>query len=172
MIEFIESHRIQLIETLVLLVILLIIKLFSNKATGRFLRRFDVDIERNKISKKIINLFMIIGTVLALAGIWNIDQAQLIVFLTSMLTILGIAFVAQWSILSNITSSLILFFTHPLKIGEEIEVFDKDYAVSGKVEDISFFFIHIRDANGHLITIPNNVALQKTIVTKNSKLKK
>lgn len=172
MIEFIEAHRLQLIETVILLLILIIIKLFSNKATGRILQRFDVDIQRNKISKKIINLFMIIGTVLALAGIWNIDQTQLIVFLTSMLTILGIAFVAQWSILSNITSSLILFFTHPLKIGEEIEVLDKDYSVFGKVEDISFFFIHIRDANGNLITIPNNVALQKTIVTKNSKLKK
>lgn len=169
MIEFIETHRIQLIETLILLAILLTVKLFSNKAIGRILQRFDIDPQRNKISKKIINLFMIIATVLALAGIWNIDQTQLIVFLTSMLTILGIAFVAQWSILSNITSSLILFFTHPLKIGEEIEVFDKDYAVSGKVEDISFFFIHLRDANGYLITIPNNVALQKTILTKKNK---
>jgi small-conductance mechanosensitive channel len=169
MIEFIEAHRIQLIETLILLAILLTVKLFSNKAIGRILQRFDIDTQRNKISKKIINLFMIITTVLTLAGIWNIDQTQLIVFLTSMLTILGIAFVAQWSILSNITSSLILFFNHPLKIGEEIEVFDKDYAVSGKVEDISFFFIHLRDSNGYLITIPNNVALQKTIMTKKNK---
>lgn len=169
MIEFFENHRIQLIETLILLIILLAVKLFSNKAIGRILQRFDLDFERKKITQKIVNLFMIIGTVLTVAGIWNIDQTQLIVFLTSMLTILGIAFVAQWSILSNITSSLILFFTHPLKIGEDIEIFDKDYAVSGKVEDISFFFIHIRDVNGHLITIPNNVALQKTILTKNRK---
>lgn len=169
MIEFFENHRIQLIETLILLILLLAVKLFSNKAIGRILQRFDLDFERKKITQKIVNLFMIIGTVLTVAGIWNIDQTQLIVFLTSMLTILGIAFVAQWSILSNITSSLILFFTHPLKIGEDIEIFDKDYAVSGKVEDISFFFIHIRDVNGHLITIPNNVALQKTILTKNRK---
>lgn len=169
MIEFFENHRIQLIETLILLIILLAVKLFSNKAIGRILQRFDLDFERKKITQKIVNLFMIIGTILTVAGIWNIDQTQLIVFLTSMLTILGIAFVAQWSILSNITSSLILFFTHPLKIGEDIEIFDKDYAVSGKVEDISFFFIHIRDVNGHLITIPNNVALQKTILTKNRK---
>jgi small-conductance mechanosensitive channel len=166
MIEFIESHRIQLIETVILLFILVGIKYFSNKAIGKILERFELDLQRKKISNKIINLFMIIGTVLTLAGIWNIDQTQLIVFLTSMLTILGIAFVAQWSILSNITSSLILFFTHPLKIGEEIEILDKDYAVSGKIEDISFFFIHIRDSNGHLITIPNNVALQKTIITR------
>lgn len=75
----------------------------------------------------------------------------------------GNRFFAQWSILSNITSSLILFFNHPLKIGDEIEILDKDFAIEGKVEDISFFFMHVRTVNGDLVTIPNNLVLQKMI---------
>jgi small-conductance mechanosensitive channel len=89
------------------------------------------------------------------------------VFVTSVITILGIAFFAQWSIISNITASLILFFNHPLRIGEEIEILDKEISVKGKLEDISFFFMHIRTVNGELVTVPNNLALQKIILTKN-----
>jgi small-conductance mechanosensitive channel len=87
------------------------------------------------------------------------------VFLTSVITVLGIAFFAQWSILSNITSSLILFFNHPLKIGQQIRVLEKDYDVDGQLIDISFFFMYLRDKDGNTITIPTSIALQKTIVS-------
>ena len=89
-----------------------------------------------------------------------------------MVTVLGIAFFAQWSILSNITSSIILFFNHPLKIGQNIRVLDKEYDVEGKLIDISFFFMYIRNEEGYLITIPTSVALQKTMVTKDEVKKK
>jgi small-conductance mechanosensitive channel len=86
--------------------------------------------------------------------------------LTSVVTVLGIAFFAQWSILSNITSSLILFFNHPMKIGQHIKVVDKEYDLEGELIDISFFFLYIKNEKGELITIPNTVVLQKSIITK------
>jgi small-conductance mechanosensitive channel len=103
---------------------------------------------------------------IVLAAIWNIDRKELFVFFTSVLTIIGIAFFAQWSILSNITASLILFFNHPLRIGQYIQVFDKDYMVEGKLEDISFFFMHVRTKENQIVTIPNNLVLQRTILMK------
>jgi small-conductance mechanosensitive channel len=164
-----DVYKIQIIETLILIGIIILVKILANNAVGRILTRLDFDTQRKRISLKIINLFIILTTGLILAGIWNIDQAELMVFITSVITILGIAFFAQWSILANITSSLILFFNHPLKIGEEIEVLDKEYAVRGKLEDISFFFMHIRTDEGELITIPNSLALQKMLLTRKSK---
>jgi small-conductance mechanosensitive channel len=163
-----ELYKVQIIETLILIGIIVLVKIIANKSVGRILNRLDFDLQRKRISLKIINLFIILTTALILAGIWNIDQAELMVFITSVITILGIAFFAQWSILANITSSLILFFNHPLKIGEEIEVLDKEYSVQGKLEDISFFFMHIRTPEGELITIPNSLALQKMLRTKKS----
>lgn len=80
-----------------------------------------------------------------------------------MLTILGIAFFAQWSIISNITSSLIIFFNHPAKIGDEIIVFDKDYSIEGRISDIGVFFVIIKTVDGEKITIPSNVFTQKMI---------
>jgi small-conductance mechanosensitive channel len=144
----------------------------SRKSVNRFLNRFDFDTKRKRIVHRIINLFLFIFVTVSLISIWNIDQKDLIVFLTSVVTVLGIAFFAQWSILSNITSSLILFFNHPLKIGQNIRVLDKEYDLEGKLIDISFFFMYIRNEEGYLITIPTSVALQKTMVTKDEVKKK
>jgi small-conductance mechanosensitive channel len=107
-----------------------------------------------------------------LAAIWNIDKTDLIVFLTSVVTVLGIAFFAQWSILSNITASLILFFNHPLKIGHYIRVMDKEFDVEGELQDVSFFFIYIKTEEGALITIPTSAVLNKTILTNATASKK
>ena len=49
-------------------------------------------------------------------------------FLGSVLTVVGVAFFAQWSLLSNITSSIIIFFNHPVKLNDSIVILEgKDY---------------------------------------------
>lgn len=157
----------QIIETGILGVIVIVVKIFSGSAVNRILSRIDFDVKRKKITIRIINLFLLLFILTALAGIWNINKNQLMVFITSVITVMGIAFFAQWSILSNITSSLILFFNHPVKIGQNIRVLDKEYDIEGKLVDISFYFLYIKTEADELITIPTSVALQKTIVVKN-----
>ena len=161
-----SDFEIQIIETAVLAVVVTIIKLITRKAVNRLLHKIDFDLKRKRITHKIINFFLTIFILIALAAIWNIQREQLIVFMTSVVTVLGIAFFAQWSILSNITASLILMFNHPLKIGHQVRVMDKEYDIEGELIDISFFFMYIRDKNNNMITIPTSVVLQKTIVTK------
>lgn len=156
----------QFIHTAILIAFIIIVKLFASKAVNRILVRLDNDLKRKKITMRIINLFSLIFMIIGLAAIWNIDRSQLMVFITSLITVLGIAFFAQWSILANITSSLILFFNHPVKIGQRIRVLDKEYDIEGKLIDISFYFLYIKTDAGELVTIPTSVALQKTMVIK------
>ena len=164
--ELLTTLRLEIIETIVLIVAMICIKLATTKAIKRILSSLEFDLQRKRISQKIVNLFILLVGGIILAGIWNIDRKELIVFFTSVLTIIGIAFFAQWSILSNITASLILFFNHPLRIGQFIQVFDKDYTVEGKLEDISFFFMHVRTKENQIVTIPNNLVLHRTILMK------
>ncbi len=95
--------------------------------------------------------------------IWGVDQSELLLFLSTVLTILGVAFFAQWSIISNITSTLIIFFNHPIKIGDYLTIMDKDYQIEGKLSDIGIFFIIIKTKENKKITIPSNVFMQKMI---------
>jgi small-conductance mechanosensitive channel len=144
-------------------VFLILVKIIARNSINRILSKFDFGIERKRISHKIVNLFITLFALIFLAGIWNIDRSQLMVFITSTITLVGVGFIAQWSILANVTSSLILFFNHPMKLGEEIQILDKEYDINGTLMDISFFFLYIKTEEGEIITIPNSVVLSKVI---------
>ena len=84
-------------------------------------------------------------------------------FITSVLTVIGVAFFAQWSILSNITAGIIVFFSSPFKIGDTIKILDKDFPIEAKIVDIKSFYTLLKTAEGQEITLPNNLLLQKGI---------
>jgi small-conductance mechanosensitive channel len=157
------DYKLQIFETIIVLVFLILVKIIARNSINRILSKFDFGIERKRISHKIVNLFITLFALIFLAGIWNIDRSQLMVFITSTITLVGVGFIAQWSILANVTSSLILFFNHPMKLGEEIQILDKEYDINGTLVDISFFFLYIKTEEGEIITIPNSVVLSKVI---------
>ncbi|HZK93999.1 MAG TPA: mechanosensitive ion channel family protein [Prolixibacteraceae bacterium] len=158
-----ELNLIKAIETIVVILILLGANLFTRNVVKNILKHFAFEFQRRKIAMKLINILLFILAVVVIAAIWGVNQSQLIVFISSFLTVLGIAFFAQWSLLANVTAGLILFLNHPLRLGDRIRIMDKDYNIEGRVDDITYFFLHIRMDNGEKITIPNSIVLQKTI---------
>jgi small-conductance mechanosensitive channel len=161
-----EIYKLQIFETALVLIFLILVKVIARNSINRILSKFDFGVERKRISHKIVNLFISLFGLIFLAGIWNIDRSQLMFFITSTITLVGVGFIAQWSILSNVTSSLILFFNHPMKLGQEISILDKEYDIHGTLIDISFFFMYIKTQEGEIITIPNSVVLSKVIKIK------
>lgn len=161
-----EKYQVQILETLILIVVFIAIQYFNNNQINNTLKQFQFQRNRRKVTVKAVNLFMTIAGIIILTGIWGLQQREMLLFVTSLLTVLGIALFAQGSILSNVTSGMILFFNHPLKIGDTIKIIDKEQSVEGVVEDISYFFLHIKTADNENITIPNSVVLQKTISIK------
>lgn len=85
-------------------------------------------------------------------------------FLSSIFAVMGVALFAQWSILSNVTGSVIIFFAFPYRVGNSITVIDGDNSVSGVIEEITLFHVLIRDVNGDLLTYPNSLILQKPVI--------
>ena len=81
---------------------------------------------------------------------------------SSFFAIAGIAFFATWSILSNATASLILYFTFPFRIGDRILI-ENEPRYCGILTDVTLFYLRIENENGSIITIPANVAIQKII---------
>lgn len=159
-------YRVQIIQTVIVLALLVVIRFITRNSINRALKKFNFSIQRRRMTVKILNFFLLISVVFILLGIWGIDKERLILFISSVLTIIGVAFVAQWSILSNITAAFILFFNHPMKIGDQIKVLEKDFVIEGVIDDITLFFVHIKTLDGERITIPNTVILQKNISIK------
>lgn len=157
-----NEYKIQIIETFAILIVYVIAYFLIKTVINNALKNTQLQRARRKIIIKVVHLFASITVVIILAGVWGLEQNEIAVFASTILTALGIAFFAQWSILSNITSSVILFFNHPLKLGDTIKVLDKDYPFEGEVTELTYFFIYLKTENGETITVPNSLVLQKS----------
>lgn len=161
--------KLRLIETCITIGISILVKLITNYSINKTINKNLLNKSRGLIVKKIINVLISILLINFILIVWGVDQSEVLLFMTSALTILGVALFAQWSLLSNLTAGLILFFNHSVRLGDIITIMDKDYEIEGKIVDIGFFFITLKRSNGDQITLPCNTFLQKTIKKKSSK---
>lgn len=158
-----EAYKIQIIETVVVLFFCALVYYLTKTVINNTLKTTQIQRGRRKMIVKAIYLFINITTMVFLAAIWGLEQNEIAVFVSTILTVLGIGFFAQWSLLSNITSGIILFFFHPVKIGDEIKIIEKDSPIEGEVTDITYFFVYIKTSSSEIVTIPNTLILQKTV---------
>lgn len=128
----------------------------------------SVSVYRVKYITKTINIALIFIYASLLITYLSIEYSQVLIFLSSIFAVLGVALFAQWSILSNITASLIIFFGFPYRVGDHIRVVDKEEDVSGIIEEIALFHVLIRKGD-EMISYPNTLILQKAVV-KNASL--
>lgn len=159
----IDTYKVQIIETLITVILYVVAFFVTKNIINNSLKKTQLERTRRKIIIKAINFLIFVGVVLIISAIWGVKQNQIAVFASTILTAFGIAFFAQWSLLSNITSSIILFFNHPLNLGDTIKVLDKDYPFEGEITELSYFFVHLKTKDGEIITIPNSQILQKSI---------
>ena len=104
-------------------------------------------------------LVMIAGLcIVALAG-YRITG--LWAFLTAVMGLVAIGFVAVWSILANVTSTLIILIWRPFNVGERVLI--QPDGIEGEVVDINFMYTLLRCDGGARTTVPNSLFLQKFI---------
>lgn len=144
-------------------IILIILMGITKRVTRKVTLVKNLEPNRRKV---VLNAFYFGYYLLFLTAIiiiLGIELKELSVFLSSILAVIGIAFFAQWSLLSNITASIIIFFYHPLKIGDKVRILDKEFDFTGKVTDITGFYVMMTTEDNQKITIPNSLVLQKGI---------
>ena len=159
--ELLNQNKI--IESLIVFILAFILRLLITKSLGKIQLKFGFQKARILLTNKIISILIYITLIVITAFIWGVDEKQLLIYISSFLTILGIAFFAQWSILSNITAGIILFVNYPVKIGDKIIILEKDYNIDGEIKDIGAFFITLKTDKNEFITVPNSIILQKNI---------
>ena len=127
-------------------------------------RRKQVPELRIKYLSKTTNITLFIALVIVICLLLGLGYNDVSVFLSSVFAVIGVALFAQWSLLSNITASIVIFFGFPYRVGDKIKVTDPDFDLSGTVEEISLFHVLIRTEAGNIITYPNSLILQKPVI--------
>jgi len=154
-------------QNLVLTIILIVSTVGILKFTKYFLEKIGtnkkVGEKRVYYISKIAQIFIVLIALFLLTFIWSVNLSGIFIFASSIFTIIGVAMFAQWSILSNITSSIIIFFSFPARVGERIKIVDGENSVIGEIVEISLFNIEIIDSQGNRIHYPNNLFIQKPV---------
>lgn len=163
MYEVFSIYRNEIIYTTVTVVVLLFFQFILKKAAQRKGLRSEISITRTRLMFQYINILIILIAIFLLAFAWGANLKDLSLVFSSVFAVLGVALFAIWSILSNITSGIIMFFSFPYKIGDKIKIHDKDLPIEAIIVDIKAFHLHLRNAEGELITYPNNLILQKAV---------
>jgi small-conductance mechanosensitive channel len=157
-----EAHKVQIIETLIILGIYILLYFSFKSLINNFLKKTSLERGRRKMAIRALQLFTTLTAIILLTGVWGFKQSEIALFASSILTALGIAFFAQWSLLSNITSSILIFFNHPIKLGDYVKVQHKDYNFEGEVTEMNYFFVHVKTKQNEIITIPNSHFFDKS----------
>lgn len=150
------------------IIICLAVYVFSTRAVGSAIRglgeRKQVLPSRVNYLTKTANIALFVVFVFVACLLLGLGYGEVSLFLSSVFAVIGVALFAQWSILSNITASMVIFFGFPYRVGDRIKITDTDFDLSGTVEEISLFHVLLRTPEGNLITYPNNVILQKPVI--------
>lgn len=169
--NFIANHHNELIYSLIVFIIILILKFLFTTAVRKVSKISDFNPVRTNLIIKFINIAITIIAIVALTLVWSVNYQDLGVMLSSVFAVIGVALFAQWSILSNITAGVIIFFSFPFKIGNTIRILDKELIDPNNsdldtfvIEDIRAFHLHLRRNNGEILTYPNNLVLQKGVI--------
>lgn len=168
--EFFTSHHTELLWTAITLVIAFILRFGFTKAARKVGKLSDFNQVRTNLIIKYISFVITLTVIAALTLIWGVNFRDLGLLLSSIFAVIGVALFAQWSILSNITAGVIIFFSYPFKIGNTVRIMDKEISYSENseenifvIEDIKAFHLHLRRHNGEILTYPNNMVLQKGV---------
>ena len=156
----------QFILTLILIVLFIKGKSLTKNYVSKIATKYKYDEKRVALIKKVLIINWVIIFIVLFIFIWGLSSIKgFTVYFASFFALAGIGLFASWSVLSNITSAIILFFEYPIKEGNKIKIQDGDNTIEGEVVGLSLFNIEIK-SDKETIFYPNNLAIQKAIINK------
>jgi len=168
--DFIATNQQEILATTIVILALLVIKFVSTKAIRKIGRISDLNHARTRLIIKYVSIALFAIAIGAVIFIWGVNFQEIGLLFSSVFAVIGVAMFASWSILSNVTAGIILFFSFPFKIGDRIRILDGDFPEEADILDIKAFHLYLRKDNGELVTYPNNLLLQKgvALIAKNT----
>ncbi|MEY8847590.1 mechanosensitive ion channel domain-containing protein [Psychroserpens sp. XS_ASV72] len=160
---FFETYHSEIITSIIVLAILFVIRLIAHTLIKKIGRKSGINDARIQLICRYVSVTLLVIALIIEAFVFGAELKELTLLFSSVFAVIGIGLFAIWSILSNITSGVIMFFNFPYKVGDKIEIHDKDFPVEAIIEDIRAFHLHLRLDNGDLVTYPNNLILQKAV---------
>ena len=152
------------LELMLFIAFMILMRSLIIKMVERLADEKQVDAKRLFYVKKAIDSLIVIMAFIGVLSFSGLGFRDLGVFLGSIIAVLGVSLFAQWSILSNVTASVIVFFFFPYRVGDHVKIFDGDNSIQGTIKEIALFHVIMTDAQGDILTFPNAMVFQKAVL--------
>lgn len=153
----------------VILVALIIVgylwaKQYVYKLAIRISQEKGIPYSRALYVSRVMTLMMGVLALIFIGMTAGINYEELSLFFASAFAVIGVALFAQWSILSNITASVIVFFFFPYRVGDKVKIMDGDNSIEGVIDEIRLFHVVLKGEKEELLTYPNSMVFQKAVI--------
>lgn len=154
----------QLLATLAAIALFFIVKRF-------FQPRIQSNVDASGLTSQAVdtasNLVLVVSSLLLavfLLFVWGVDLQHMMLLGTSVITLLGVALFASWSLLSNVTAFVILLVHPSYRRGNYIRVINLDNYYEGYVADITLFHTKLITLDREVMLYPNNALLASPVL--------
>jgi small-conductance mechanosensitive channel len=138
---------------------MLVLKRFLQPWVSDLTLRFGLPHETSgKLGRVLVITVWIVAALLVL-DIWGVGIGGLWTVLVSTVTLVGVGFLATWTMISNFTASVFLTIWRPFRLGERVELLPENFG--GRVIDRNLMFTALREEHGSILQVPNNLFFQK-----------
>lgn len=162
--NFFNDNTKTILVTLGLTVLFIIIRSVALRLIRRHSIKSNVQSDRQVYITKLSTTLILLLYLTVLGAAWEVSLKGLSVYFASIFTVVGVALFATWSILSNLTASIIIFFFFPYRIGQKVKIVDGDNSIEGTIMDITLFYVMIETLDHKSCSYPNNLAIQKPLL--------
>ena len=137
-----------------------VIKRILRNSLRRVAARLHLSDETALVMTRVFTGAMWIIVATLLLEIWGISVGGLWTLLVSAATVIGVGFLATWTMVSNITACFFIAIWRLFRLGDTIELLREN--LKGRVVDINLMFVVVRESDDFVIQIPNNLFFQRT----------
>ena len=158
-----ENHLNLLISLAVLCTFILIRKIFGPKIQSSV----DASGLNQQTAATASNLVLVASSIfsgVALLFVWGVDVRHVLLIGTSVITLLGVALFANWSLLSNITAFVILLIHPSYRRGNYLRIISMDNYYEGRISEIDLFHTKLITDEREVFLFPNNALLSSPVI--------
>src|SRR5580658_3218877 len=152
-----------LLGSVAILVIAGAVILTVNRAVQRLLHRLrprsPLPAETVLSIGRAVSMVLWIAVAFLLLGFWGVSVTGVWASLVSVAAVIGVGFLAVWTMISNVTASLFITIWRPFHLGDTVELLPEN--LKGRAIDRNFMFTVLREAENRTLLIPNNLFFQK-----------
>lgn len=162
--EWVLGNLVQIIITLMVGVAYVVLDRISSPRIARGIVQSRLKLRTAAKATRTARLIAAVVGVLILTLVWGIDLGPVLIFGTTILTLLGVAMFASWSLLSNVTAYFVLLMHPSFRRGTYIRVIDADNYVEGRISELGLFNTRIVTDGRSVIVYPNNLLLGRPVL--------